>query len=249
MTAATLDDILEAIRAKRQTAHERKVDRLEMARLIADGYSCKQLAAHFGVSVQCISNIGVREGLTPLRRHNQAQPKLKKDRQQQPSAVNLAELKGMLLAGASLGDAAKIFGVSRERVRQIAVKAGLPTSGVSERRRARKERSISMLRNGASVEDVAKACDVSPFTVSIWRSLHIKVLKTRFEAFVAENAAAFEAIKAGASIRSQSKNKAHETRLGYACRKLGIVPKTTTGGGKGRRAFLERQRLASEATL
>ena len=128
----------------------------------------------------------------------------------------------MLSEGKTLKEVGLEFGVSAERVRQVAFKAGIRSFGSRVGKPLKLEVALELLRAGLTFKEAARQSGVSYNYLTICaRKFGVKVELSQSR-FIRENAAAFEAIQNGASIRSQSKNFSHAARLGSCCKILGI---------------------------
>ena len=165
-----------------------------------------------------------------------------------PSRVNVSEMAKMIERGMTYTEIGAHFGVSRDRIRQLAGKAGLNGARSWAACETRRKALVDMVRNGAEPEAAAVACGFSVTSAfTVLRRADIGRRDMVRERFNQENVAAIEAIRKGASIRSQSRNRAHEAKLGLYCRKHNIIPKYAGGRRKGAAARKIRLMAALDA--
>ena len=146
--------------------------------------------------------------------------------------------------GRTFAEIGKLAGISRERVRQIAAREGVVSFHLREMA-ARREQFAAAVRAGNRPKEAGRNLGYADsYSLCLASRLGLGGISSRLmrEAFQIESAAALEAIRNGASIRSQSRNKVHENRLNRLCNRLGIV--STAPGGGGKASAARKARLA-----
>lgn len=160
-----------------------------------------------------------------------------------PRSKDYSALLAMARDGKTFAEIGKSAGISRERVRQIAAREGVVSFRSHVNDAARRDQFAAAVRGGADPKEAGRSlgyAESSALTLTSRLGLGGIRLRRKREAFDLESAAALEAIRNGASIRSQSRDTAHARRLQALCKRLGVISKSRTGGGKGRAARIAR---------
>ena len=162
-------------------------------------------------------------------------------RKRGPRRKDHSAVLAMVRDGATLAEIGKSAGISGERVRQIATREGVVSFHSHANERARRVQFADAVRAGTDPKEAARSLGYADGTVRNLAAM-VGIARRKREAFELESAAALEAIRNGASIRSQSRDRSHEHNLGRLCNRLGIVSTAPGGGGTGSAA--RRVRLA-----
>lgn len=137
--------------------------------------------------------------------------------------VNIERMEALILGGATYSEIGPMLGCSRERIRQLAKQKGIVSylshSAALQRKKAIRAKAKKGIDPGSQV------------TRQMLNKAGVSSIALRRHKFDAQNAGAYVAIRSGASINSQARDRNHYNALYAACRRLGIVSTDPRGGG------------------
>lgn len=136
--------------------------------------------------------------------------------------VNIERMEALILGGATYSEIGPMLGC-RERIRQLAKQKGIVSylshSAARQRKKAIRAKAKKGINPGSQV------------TRHMLNNAGVSSIALRRHKFDAQNAGAYVAIRSGASINSQARDRNHYNALYAACRRLGIVSTDPRGGG------------------